>query len=200
MKSLLTLILLSLATAATAQGLPALFDVTGVASDDVLNVRENPRASAPRLGGLAPDATGIEVVALSDSGDWGRINLGEGSGWVSMRYLAAQPADRQTYFDTPLRCLGTEPFWLVSFDDGIAIFSAPGLPPTPFEITTTSPAIGSGLYAQLAAGEELTAVVKRAECSDGMSDRSYGLSGDIILTEDGEQRLLTGCCTLAPPG
>ena len=44
--------LLLTVSAATAQTLPALHDVTGVAADDVLNVREAPRGTASRLGGI----------------------------------------------------------------------------------------------------------------------------------------------------
>ena len=63
MRALALLLALALPSGAAAKGLPALHDVTGVAADDVLNVRARPDASAPVLGALTPDATGVEVVA-----------------------------------------------------------------------------------------------------------------------------------------
>lgn len=64
-RSALALILWLAAGPAAAQDLPAVYDVAGVAADDVLNVRAEPSAEAPVLRTLAPDAGGIEVVALS---------------------------------------------------------------------------------------------------------------------------------------
>lgn len=40
----------------------------------------------------------------------------------------------------------------------------------------------------------LSGIIAARQCSDGMSDREYGLSLDAIF---GEQ-VLSGCCTLAP--
>ncbi|MEO1155590.1 MAG: SH3 domain-containing protein, partial [Pseudomonadota bacterium] len=51
-----------------AQGYPALFDVTGVASDDVLNIRSAPSATAEIIGTLAHNETGVEVVGEGPAG------------------------------------------------------------------------------------------------------------------------------------
>ena len=45
---------------------PALLDATGVAGDDVLNVRAAANASALVIGTLAPDARDIEVIGPDD--------------------------------------------------------------------------------------------------------------------------------------
>ena len=45
--------------------------------------------------------------------------------------------------------------------------------------------------------EGLTASVVPQICSDGMSDRLYGLRASVILTGD-QPRLLQGCCTVQP--
>ena len=91
----LALVFLLLAAPAVADGpLPALFDVAGVGGGDRLNVREGPDARTAVVGSLAPDAKGVEVVAVDAAGAWGRVNTGERAGWVAMRYLAPQPETR----------------------------------------------------------------------------------------------------------
>ena len=69
------LILLLLATTATAQDLPALFNVTGVSANDSLNVRANPTTNAPVIGKLTHSAQNIEVVQTSQDGKWAQINV-----------------------------------------------------------------------------------------------------------------------------
>jgi uncharacterized membrane protein len=44
----------------------------------------------------------------------------------------------------------------------------------------------------------LTAVIVPAACSDGMSDRAFGLDATVIVDEGGVARMLTGCCSVAP--
>jgi hypothetical protein len=75
--------------------LPALFDVTGVASGDVLNLRAEPSAQATIIGSFPADATGIEVIATDSSGRWGQVNAVERAGWASLAYLARQPGQGQ---------------------------------------------------------------------------------------------------------
>ncbi|MFD2813860.1 SH3 domain-containing protein [Paracoccus aerius] len=72
----LTLALAGPALATQEYILPTLFDVTGVASDDVLNIRAEPNAKAAIIGTLAPDAFRIEVV--EERQGWARVNTGEG--------------------------------------------------------------------------------------------------------------------------
>ena len=201
-----TAFVLILPMAVSAQPLPALYDVTGVAADDVLNVRENPRASSDKVGELAHDATGVEVIALSDSGDWGRVNVGEGNGWARMTYLAPTPGFDPSLpaFDQPLRCGGTEPFWSLNFDaaGGVA-FSELGETPVPLERGPSLTALNRALDLQgvlaSAEGVEVVATLRRQECSDGMSDRVYGYDMGLILTDGDGTRLIQGCCSLVAP-
>ena len=51
---------------------PIIYEVVGVASDDVLNVREEPNASAFDLGDLLPGQQ-TEVTAFDESGKWARV-------------------------------------------------------------------------------------------------------------------------------
>lgn len=178
--------------------LPALFGVTGVALDDTLNVRKAPDASAMILGTLAPDASNIEVVELSRAGEWGLINLGETAGWVSMRYLRALPI-ATTVLGLPagLRCFGTEPFWDITFFDDMNLTLNTPEAETGHAITANAP---SSSHVNLAETgfrfgwrlnrDVVTARILPGQCSDGMSDRRYGLH---YVDDLG---LRTGCCSL----
>lgn len=175
--------------------LPTLFDVVEVAPDDVLNIRQRPYGSSPIIGSLAPDAGNIEVV--EERRGWGRINMGEVSGWVSMRYLTYH-VDVWESGQLPehFRCLGTEPFWNIAVRGDELEFSTP-------EQTESQPlraVLDTGIFrfpSRVVLGESLTLVATPNQCSDGMSDRQYGL--DATLIRDGEQpEMLRGCCLIQP--
>lgn len=175
--------------------LPTLFDVTGVTAGDVLNIRQTPDASAPIIGTLAPGATHIEVV--EESRGWGRVNSGETTGWVSMRYLAYRtdvwnagqlPAD--------FRCFGTEPFWDVAADrTQITLRDLGDGEPQPLVAVMDRGIFRDTMRAVL--GEDITLIATPGQCSDGMSDRLFGLQATLIQRGD-SPRLLTGCCTIQP--
>ena len=187
------LLLTLCAAVAQAQELPALFDVRGVAADDRLNIRTGPDASAPRIGAFAPDRTGIEVTARSADGRWGRVNTDERSGWTALRFLTAQPAT-----DTPAvaACFGTEPFWTLRRDGATWRWITPAQdtggialdPPITAQGRTDSFAL-TGTDGD----KPVTAVIRRASCGDGMSDRAYGLHVALLRGPT----LYSGCCTLA---
>lgn len=177
--------------------LPTLFDVSGVGAGDRLNIRAEPDARARIVGTLAPDATGIEVV--EEARGWGRVNVGEATGWVSMRYLSYrtdvwQPGAVPDGF----RCLGTEPFWTVEVDraGGQVRFSQPD----GAESRALAAILDSGVFrdpSRAVLAEDLTLVATPALCSDGMSDRLFGLRATLIL-RDGQPRMLSGCCLIQP--
>lgn len=194
------LLVLSMAAPVAAQDLPALYRVTGVAADDVLNVRAEPSAQAAILSGFAPSAGGIEVVALAEGGRWGQVNLGESTGWVSMRFLAREGDAGWRSGTVPMQCFGTEPFWSVRFflPGHRAEFHTPGnggvewvtdagaLPTTVLPPTLAIPFSGS---------HEGMAVIRPANCSDGMSDGQWGLEAQVYVR--GQTDGLSGCCSLA---
>jgi uncharacterized membrane protein len=198
----LTVLLLVLPMLATAQGLPALHEVTGVASGDVLNVREGPSATDAIIGTLAPDAESVEVTALNDDGTWGRVNTQERSGWASMAFLARQPGQDADTLPVPMRCFGTEPFWSLEVTDGGLTFDGLGMDPVETSLAARTAARGiPGRYGFAGWGEKETAgmhgIVRREACSDGMSDRLYGLSLDLLVSADGGISQYAGCCSLA---
>jgi len=182
---------------ALAQDYPALHAVTGVAADDVLNVRERPDAASPILGSLPPDATGIEVISVSDG--WALVNLEDGTGYASLAFLARDAGPEWNTLERPLTCLGTEPFWSLAIDPDKASmsFSTPEVPALDLPVTVTWPGAPWARSAALALPDGI-AVLSPADCSDGMSDRSYGIAADLFL--NGPDRLrLSGCCQLVAP-
>ena len=177
--------------------LPTLFDVTGVAGDDVLNIREQPSASAPVIGRLAPDAKNVEVVA--ERGGWMQVNTGERSGWVNGRYLAYRTDVWQPGRLPPtLACLGTEPFWSLTQSGGALVLDRPdaGARSHPVRKLLETGWFRDPRRAVVADG--LTLVATPKWCSDGMSDRAYGLEATVIVGSGAGASLLSGCCSLAP--
>ena len=185
---------------------PARFDVIGVDAADVLNIRRGPGTEHAIIGALGPQARDIEVVGLGPRGKWAHIATGEGGGWVSARHLRRQGDVGGGQLPYPLVCTGAEPFWALEFgDDGRAFFSAPDIPGEFFMPNWAGSA--EGLPPQEFAlvlqgkGSRATAMISRTECSDGMSDRPYGLAIRLLIGLDGNRRFFMGCCRLEPrPG
>lgn len=181
-----------------AEVYPALHDVTGVAANDVLNIRATPDAGASVVGTLAPDAKGIEVISVT--GGWALVNTDEASGYVAMRFLSPTGAPDWNTLEVPLTCLGTEPFWSLQIDPpaGETRFQTPeDAGPRVAPIAARWPSLPWSATAAVALPDGI-AVLAPMECSDGMSDRSHGISVDIFLTGADRQRL-SGCCRLNAP-
>ena len=204
MRSLISVTVLFLAgSPAAAQVLPSLFDVTRVGPGSVLNVRAAPGTSAPVIGTLAPDAKGIEIVAVDPTGGWGQHNLREGAGWSSLGFLAERPGV-WTPGSLPqgLACLGTEPFWNLRTEAGALVFETPELLRDLGPVTALDTGIPTDVRRALLAsddGTRITATTTPEACSDGMSDRAFALGAMVLLEEEGAApALLTGCCSIAP--
>jgi uncharacterized membrane protein len=195
----LALALALMAAGATAQDFPLRASVTGVALTDTLNIRARPAADAAVLGTLPPTATGIEVLSLSPDGRWALVPLPEGPGWVARRFLREEPPPVGA-LPRPLVCRGTEPFWSLAIRGDGTVLERPG--EAPLALAETGEAAGrTGFVASFALGARTGELaVLRASCSDGMSDRPYGLAALLWvrgLAADGEgETLLEGCCTL----
>ncbi|MBV2143449.1 SH3 domain-containing protein [Falsochrobactrum sp. TDYN1] len=199
------LLLLSLPTLADEITLPELFTVARVANHDTLNIRSAPKNTAAILGQLAPDATGIEVVALSTDGEWAQVNTGETAGWVARRFLRFDTTGwKANQLPPHLACYGTEPFWsLRQHSAGHLVLSEPGINDRKLSLHTV---VGRGFEQDRLRGltaadtsGPIAAVIQPALCSDGMSDRTFALNATIIVEDHGTgARLLTGCCSIAP--
>lgn len=205
MKTLLLCLGFLLPSAAMAQVLPAFFDVSGVAANDVLNVRQEPSASSPIVGSLPPDLTGAEVVGLSADGKWGRVNIGEVSGWASMSFLQRQNRPDWFALQGGLQCAGTEPFWTLYTDpvQNSVHINTPDEEGPEMDIVAHWPGeewrpVAAAQFASEDGGGVVT--LRGEACSDGMSDMAFGIRADVFLqaTALAEGRALQGCCTLVP--
>ena len=195
---LLALVFMLFPLAVRAEVYPALYDVTGVAAGDVLNLRAAPDAASAIIGTLAPDATGVEVVAVQDG--WALVNTTESAGYAKLRFLVRQPGPDWNAMDFPLHCLGTEPFWDLAIvpQTRTAWLSTPEhAAPEPLAMGQVWPALPWSPLAAFALPEGFV-TLSPAECSDGMSDRHYGIAVDIFLTRPDRPRF-SGCCGLSLP-
>ena len=183
---------------ATQDGWPALHDVTGVASDDVLNIRAPPYASSPVVGQLAPDAT-VEVIRPNDRQTWGLVNAGEGTGWVSLRYMQRRPGQWDGAFPEIAACFGTEPFWRLRRDGEAITFSTPEHEAS-YAVTARSGSENRrDSFHMIAEGADgsAVAILQTEACADGMSDRAFGISVQLLIGLGRDARQLSGCCSLA---
>ena len=205
-KFLLSLALIFLPLMLKAQALPALYDVTDVASNDVLYIRANPQAGATALGELPHDAKAVEVVAISPDGKWGQVSWGEVSGWASLAYLTRPDQPDWFTLGTNLTCYGTEPFWSFATQPASASarFSTPDQGEAAFQTIQSFPGnrFNNLALLQMAEGRVTHIAVLRGEaCSDGMSDRSFGISAQLFLGDPAGGPIgspaLSGCCSLA---
>lgn len=187
-----TILLVSL-LAGPAWAVPQLYDVTGVAKGDVLNLREGPLASAAAIGQLPPDAKAVEGVQTVNG--WVLVIVGEQSGWARQTFLKQHPDLWADGARPALHCYGTEPFWSLDLagsgqkggmqfqvEDKITTFPHPDIRQS-----------RNRLYDYRFAGGGVEASLSEAACSDGMSDRTMGLSV-MVNTPDA---LFSGCCMIA---
>jgi len=185
---------------ATQDGWPALHDVAGVSSGDVLNIRERPDASSPIMGKFAADAEGIEVIRPNERQTWGLVNVGERTGWVSLRYLERRPHQWDGAFPEVASCYGTEPFWSLRRDGDMLTYSTPDVEALDFPIVSRSGSANRrGSFHMIAEGPggPVVVLLRTEACSDGMSDRSFGISIEFLLEIESDVSHLSGCCTLA---
>ena len=169
-------------------------EVSGVAADDVLNLRAEPRADAPLTGALSPLAAGIEVVRHAEG--WVYVKSGKLAGWAAARFLrptisfGEQPP-------SPLRCIGTEPFWSLVIDGDRATYSTPETKPRTDRIGKIQRSSNSTIVWRVLPNDGPVAsatIEARQACSDNMSDRVYPFR---VHVETRDVQLLSGCCDVA---
>lgn len=189
------------ATLARTESFPAFYNVVGVSQKDVLNIRAAPDTNARILATLSHDATAIEVITSNAGSNWGQINIGEQAGWVSLDFLTRQPGQADDELPRPLSCFGTEPFWDLEISQtGPAKIAQ--IDSEPVMVDTLDPVTSANQrdrYAVFGEGNEqvFTFIFHRDTCSDQMTDRSFGMSVDIFMTEKSGVSYVTGCCTLS---
>lgn len=200
------IILLAVATAigvsgASAQSVPSFpgyYRVDGVAADDVLNIRAEPTASAPIVGTFPPDAGPVETLRVENG--WALVSTGEAMGWTSTSYLTEidMPLIGGSSLPDGLVCAGTEPFWSLAFAGGEAIFNSIDMEEAQLSISRAGGFAGVGpfrAYVLASDGQqELTAIMGNEVCSDGMSDRDYPRTVDLLLGPESQPVGYAGCC------
>jgi len=183
-------------TVAAIETWPALYDVKNVAADDVLNVRSMPNASAEIIGTLPFDATNIEVVEVDDERLWARVNISDGSGWVSLRFMEKHPRWAGS-FPPITACFGAEPFWdLTHTPNQTELRDSGDTLERVSETYERRSQVRSDHFGMIIGNSR--AFLTENQCSDGMSDNVYGLTIDIFTQIDGNPALLSGCCTIQP--
>jgi uncharacterized membrane protein len=204
--ALAALALLASPVWATVDGWPALYDVVGVNSDDVLNVRAGPDASAEVIGTLEFNATRIEVIRPDDDFEWGKVNTGERAGWASLQYLVPQPGQWSGQFPPIRKCFGTEPFWAMHILGDEIRFETPVNTANGriHEQWTSlsrrdSHALSIRLDKMSDHGADMIGFLSQEFCSDGMSDREYGIQIEMLFRGSIDRELLSGCCSISPP-
>lgn len=198
--AILGLVLASAAQADQRPIWPQLHDVINVAPDDRLNIRQSPNAAAPIIGALAPDAKQIELVARGANSVWAQINVDERAGWVNTRFL--KPTTDARMRPAKIQCYGTEPFWsFQSIDAKTYQFTSPETAPANMQQTRAA-ASQNHPFRHLIAGQGANATfsanLRAEQCSDGMSDRIYGMSIDIDISIGTSASFLSGCCSIQP--
>ena len=170
-------------------------DVSGVAADDVLNLRAEPRADAPLAGALSPTAGAIEIVRRSEG--WAYVKSGNQAGWASARFLVPARTFEGGKPPSPLQCIGTEPFWALVIEGDRATYSSPEVKPVTERIGKIQQSRNTNIAwrVSLNGGPIASATIEgRQACSDNMSDRVFPFRVHI---ETRDATLLSGCCDLA---
>lgn len=183
--------------------LPALFDVAGVASNDVLNVRTGPGGFFEVIGALPPHEKSVEIVATNDDHSWGMIAFQGQTGWVSMAFMKVQDGQDAEAFPRRIACTGTEPFWSIAFQPGnLVVLDRPDQGQQLLSLgwagLSRNTYISSYGFAVSGSTIGATGTIRRQMCSDGMSEVTYGWAIDMISEEQGQRALLSGCCALHP--
>jgi uncharacterized membrane protein len=186
------------------------YRVVNVAAADVLRVRSQPEATAPVIGNLPANATGIILTGVRQNvgqASWWQIIVDEtagGAGWVNSRFLAVADPTAKREIGFGLRCIGTEPFWSLEIANGQASFTTPEGERWLWKAHSWQDAAGHEpgqrfviqLDNQSSDASGWAAVSRQQQfCSDGMSDLEYPYDL-IVATPTG--RVLGGCCARSP--
>jgi uncharacterized membrane protein len=182
-------------TAQTAARDEISYGVTGVAATDTLAIRAAPNAAANVVGAIPHDGAGIVATGAATTPDgWSEVVYQGKRGWVNARFLGLG-TDPGTRLPALLECMGAEPFWRIALSPGAAradlLFAERVYD---YRLTRAASAAGrSGIWLIKGAGPqtEMTLIVRRQSCSDGMSDIAYPYSA-LALVPGAD--LIEGCC------
>ncbi|MFT5628979.1 MAG: hypothetical protein ACI82I_000928 [Gammaproteobacteria bacterium] len=193
--------------------LPELYAVTGVSPDDVLNVYEQPTQQATIVATLHATATRVEITALTQDRQWGRVNVDFEPGWVSMQSM--QVIDMPFWWELSgqMYCNGADPSWRAVIDGdrtgGITIIPE-GRAPLSMKRGWLRDRWGRsdwGIPISAAINFEgdtiaAAAIIRAENCTDGTTPRLLGLSVHIATSQptSGNASInysYSGCCSIA---
>lgn len=183
--------------------LPTLFAGNGVSNGEVIDIRTAPEETAPVIAHIPPDARDVEVVQFDASGEWGRVNHAEASGWISLARLAEQDGVwPEGSLPQSFTCFGTEPFWSLGVGPEAADFSMLGTDTVTLPVTGILATRDRDDSRRVVIAEDgslhFTLAALPALCSDNMSDRVFGITANVIRAQEGPPELLRGCCSISP--
>jgi hypothetical protein len=168
---------------------PALYDVTDVAGNDVLYVRNAPSADADIRSALLPTATDIEILYVTPDEAWGyatmltswahNIPTDMDTGWVSMRYMARQSEQDEVWYPPLTKCGGDEPSWYIDFEGASWSFGQYG-ESAPYEMATFKAPFGRGTDEFTITSETMSAVISHTPTGWGETDMAAGLEIHLI--------------------
>src|SRR5690606_1370999 len=146
----------------------------------------HPSTTSDVVGKISPKANNVEVVAQTEDGKWSKVNSGESSGWVSSKFLTLQSGTwKLGALPKGMICSGTEPFWSVDAPDGKLSFRPMDGKTLELEQAQILDRNFEGdrnrVIIANAGDQTVTAVIQQNQCSDGMSDRSFGLSSTFVF-------------------
>ena len=199
MRSVVVLLAICVATTAcNAADEPVSYSVYGVPANDTLALHATPNAASQKLADVPHDATDLHMTGnTTTSGDWAEIQYQGRLGWVNARYLAFGPAG-SVQLPALLQCSGTEPFWSINLTPGRTKADLNFLDRKySHRITRAASAMNHNdiwIVKSRDNRTEISLIVRKESCSDGMSDRNYPYSA-VALVPGSD--IIAGCCAPA---
>lgn len=182
------------------------YDVVGVAADDVLNIRGDIDtvehfSQAPVVGSFPAGAAGILATGRSymlGGTEWREVRHPGGTGWVNARFLHLSAIFPPS---GAFSCGGTEPFWDIALTETGGKLRLMGEDRTVrLKVEDGSGAAGwrnVRTYAfsrSDAPARPIGVLAFNQACTDGMSDFTYAYEF-FLIGLDGGVDALYGCCT-----
>ena len=100
------------------------------------------------------------------------------------------------------QCVGTEPFWSLTRRDDLLTLRRPDDSDVKIDEAYYVGSLNSRDSFALSGSsiaQGITVAIRAQTCSDGMSDREFGIAADVVLEDAFDAFLFSGCCTIAPP-
>lgn len=179
-----------------------LYSVTGVSTDDYLNVRAEPDVKSQIKTRIPNDGRGVQHLdgEVEVNGEiWWKIKWEGKQGWVNKRYLSSPDENKENtkHSDTKtaLHCGGNEPFWGIKITKKSLSFTPMDGEklslPIVFNKTSDNNTSIAAIYAKKS-GKQVMAILQKVQaCSDGMSDIDYPYSISAVINN---QQFYSGCC------